>query len=392
MKKELLLKAEETVDNILDDLIELRHSLHKIPEIGYKEFRTSKKIRKKLKEYNIFPQQPYLETDIVCILNPEKTGRNITIRADIDAIPQTELNNFSYKSQTKGMMHACGHDGHAAILLGTAVVLNELKDKLPGSLRILFQPAEECLRGAYKLIDTGVFDKNPPTAVIGLHNLPTYTEGVFYGKAGILTSSVTFFKINIAGKSIHSSTPEKGVDPLITGAQIVNEFDNIINTPDHILHNANLKVCSFYSGTGRNIIPPNALLQGNARCFETEQEKAIPDVLEKTVSEICKKYGAEYELTVEPPMSIVHNDKRLLEYAEKNVIELFGREYWTELQEPYKFSEDFSAYEKLAPTLFLGLGTGIDRPELHTQTFDFNDKIIKKAVMLWVGMVIDLLS
>jgi len=289
------------------------------------------------------------------------------------------------------MMHACGHDGHAAILLGTTIILNRIKEQLPGSVRFLFQPAEEGLRGADFLIEKGLFDKNKPTAVLGFHNFPTATEGIFYGKAGVFTSSVIPFKIKITGKSVHSSTPEEGIDPIMAGTEIVREFSRIVKDPENILFETNLKICKFHSGTAGNVIPPNALLEGTARRYQTDQEEMTPDIIEETVRNICNKYNARYEISITPTMHLINNDSNLVELARKNVTEMFGRRDWVERAEPFKFSEDFSAYNKYCPGLYLCIGTGENRTALHTQTYDFNDNIIKKGVLFWIKMTLDIL-
>jgi amidohydrolase len=389
-KAEIIKHAASIVDNILNDLIEFRHALHKIPEIGLQEYETSNLIRKMLKKNNLSSLPPYLETDVVGLINPEKTQKNVTLRADIDAIPQYELNDFSYKSTRKDMMHACGHDGHSAILLGTTIILEQIKKYLPGSVRYIFQPGEEGLRGAKSLLDKNLFSENKPDAVLGLHNYPTLPEGVFYGKSGTFSSSVTPFKINIIGKSTHSSMPEKGVDPIIVASKIVNEFNRIANDPKDVLFKTNLQVCKFYSGTAINVIPSNALLEGTARCYQTKQVDTIPLTIKNTVADFCNKYNAEYEVTISPALHMIKNNKKLVELAKRNVIEMFGKKFWVDKKTPFKFSEDFSDYHKTFPGLYLCIGAGKNRANLHTQNYDFNDNIIKSAILFWIKMTLDI--
>jgi amidohydrolase len=388
---ELLKEAESIIDDILNVLISFRHSLHEIPEIGFKEYKTSTFIKEALNKNDIPFLPPYLETDVVGLINPDKKNKNVTLRADIDAICQHEKNDFSYKSKTEGMMHACGHDGHAAVLLGTIIVLNKLRQHLPGSVRFIFQPAEEGLNGAGHLVEKGLFKNNKPNAVLGLHNFPTLNEGVFYGKPGVFTSSVTPFKINIIGKSIHSSTPEKGIDPIIIAAEIVREFNRIINDTENILFDTNLKVCKLHSGTACNVIPSNALLEGTARCYEEYQEEQTPMIINSVVEKICEEYKAKFKVQVSSPMQLINNDPALLTQAKKNITEMFGHDNWCDIHEPFKFSEDFSIYHKDFSALYLCIGTGKDRSALHTQTYDFNDNIIKKAILFWIKMTLDIL-
>ena len=390
-KDKLLSRAVSIVDKIIDELIATRQKLHEVPEIGFKEFKTSNIIKETLIKYGIPFLPHYLKTDVVGLINPDKDNKNVTIRADIDAIYQNEENNFSYKSKNEGMMHACGHDGHTSILLGTTIVLNELKQYLPGSVRFIFQPAEEGLNGATHLIRKDLFHKNKPDAVLGLHNYPTLTEGVFYGKPGVFTSSVTPFKINIIGKSIHSSIPEKGIDPILIASEIVNEFNRIINDTENILYDTNIKICKFHSGTACNVIPATALLEGTARCYEEYQEEQTPIIIKKAVNKICKKYKANFDIKVSYPMRLINNDPELINLAEKTITEIFGHNSWCNIKEPFKFSEDFSVYLKDYPGLYLCIGTGSDKPALHTQTFDFNDNIIKKAILFWTKMTLDIL-
>jgi hippurate hydrolase len=388
---EILKEAELIIDDIFNELVSFRHTLHEVPEIGLKEYKTSSLIREALSKYDIPFLPPYIETDVVGLINPDKENVNVTLRADIDAIGQYELNNFPYKSKTEGLMHACGHDGHASILLGTAVVLNKLKQHIPGSVRFIFQPGEEGLNGAEHLVEKGLFQSNKPSAVLGLHNFPTLNEGVFYGKPGVFTSSVTPFKINIIGKSIHSSTPEKGIDPILIATEIVSEFNRIINDTENILFGTNLKVCKFHSGTAGNVIPPNALLEGTARCYEEYQEEQTPMIINSVVEEVCEKYGANFEVKVNSPMRLINNDSKLLKKAKQAVKELFGSDSWYDVNAPFRFSEDFSVYHKDFPGLYLCIGAGKDKAALHTQTYDFNDNIIKKAILFWIKMTLDIL-
>ena len=300
-------------------------------------------------------------------------------------------NAFPYKSKIEGMMHACGHDGHTTVLAGTAIVLYKLKEYLPGSVRCIFQPGEEGLHGAEKLLRTDIFKDNKPSAILGFHNMPGMAENIIIGKTGVITSSITHIKIKILGESVHSSQPELGIDPILTATEIVQKLNNAINTSSHKLHGVNLRICKFHSGTNGNVIPDNAVLEGTARCFDRKLEEIIPTEIEKIVSEICNIYGAEYEVTIPPATPLVFNDKNLFELAKTNAKMLFGSKKWITKDKPYKFSEDFSEFEKVAPSLYLGIGTGIERTTLHTQTFDFNDNIIKNAILFWIKMTFDIL-
>ena len=227
--------------------------------------------------------------------------------------------------------------------------------------------------------------------ILGFHNFPTLSEGVFYGKSGVFTSSVIPFKIKIIGKSIHSSTPENGIDPIITGTEIITEFKRIVTDPENLLYDTNLQVCKFHSGTAANVIPPDALLEGTARSYRQEQEENTPSIIKNIVEEICKKYNAKFEIKISPPMRLIKNNADLLNLAKKNVIEMFGSDSWSDISRPFKFSEDFSAYHKEYPGLYLCVGAGKEKPALHTQTFDFNDNIIKKTILFWIKMTLDIL-
>jgi len=191
---------ETIVAKYLPQIREIRQYLHAHPELSYKEFKTSDFIREQLKNTELEPLPPFLETDTVAFLNKDKAGKNVTLRADIDALPIQEATQCSYKSQNDGIMHACGHDGHIAMLLGAAMVLCEFKDELNGSVRFVFQPAEEGLCGGRDLVNAGALKNPEPNVVFGFHGWPGYKTGQFMSKAGSVTSACDLFTIKIFGK------------------------------------------------------------------------------------------------------------------------------------------------------------------------------------------------
>ena len=223
-------EIETAIDEILPKVIEIRKHLHSNPELSLKEFKTAEFVRKQLAALDLEVLNPFLETDVVALLNKDKKERNVTLRADMDALPITEENNISYCSKNKGVMHACGHDGHTAMLLGTAFILEKFKEELSGSVRFVFQPGEEIVAAGKDLIEKGILNSPKPDAVLAMHGWPGYPVGTLSSKSGNLMAAADFFKITLKGKGGHGSESTPQNNPILVASQIVNELSSLANT------------------------------------------------------------------------------------------------------------------------------------------------------------------
>jgi len=383
---------ETIVAKYLPQIREIRQYLHAHPELSYKEFKTSDFIREQLKNTELEPLPPFLETDTVAFLNKDKAGKNVTLRADIDALPIQEATQCSYKSQNDGIMHACGHDGHIAMLLGAAMVLCEFKDELNGSVRFVFQPAEEGLCGGRDLVNAGALKNPEPNVVFGFHGWPGYKTGQFMSKAGSVTSACDLFTIKIFGKGAHSSTPELGIDPIIISAKIIEALKNIATDRFSPLENVLVSVCKIVSGTASNIIPETAQMEGSARYFNPAYGLKIQKYMKKIIRGICKIYGATFEFDYKLLYIPTINNRTAVDFSEKIATKYFGKHSWTTLERPVMGSEYFSFFIKSYPGAFINIGLGEDSSGLHTNTFDFNDLVLANGVTMFCALALEFLE
>jgi amidohydrolase len=392
MNKSTLTKIEELINEILPEITSIRHHIHKNPEIGLKEFETSKYIREKLKPLNLEILDPFMETDIVAFLNKSKTGKNITLRADIDALPLEEKTGLPYKSQNDGFMHACGHDGHTAMLIGAAIVLEKIKDKLNGSVRFVFQPGEEEVAGGKILVDKGALENPKPDAVLALHGWNGVDEGIFSSKPGAFTSAGDFFKITINGKGGHGASPELTIDPILTIAKIIDSINHITSRKINALDSAVISICHVESGKSSNIIPDSAMIEGTVRFFDPEVGKNIPNLIKQTVKGICDSVGADFEFIYKSPYIPMIIDENIFNFSKNLISEIYGKDKWINLKNPKMGAEDFAYFIKDYPGAMLSLGLGEGHPALHNPHFDFNDKVLKNGIMFFVAATLKFLN
>jgi amidohydrolase len=389
MDKTTLSKIEESIDRILPKIIEIRHHIHQNPEIALKEFKTAEFIREKLEPLKLEILPPFLETDIVAFLNRNKTGKNITLRADIDALPLDEKNDLLYKSKNKGFMHACGHDGHTAMLIGAAMILNDLKDELNGSVRFVFQPGEEVVAGGKKLVEKGALKNPKPDISFALHGWHGLAEGVFSSKPGAFTSAADCFKIIVKGRGGHGASPEETIDPILTIAKVIDGLNHIVSRNISALDSAVISICHVCGGKNSNIIPDSAVLEGTTRYIDPEVGKTIFGLIEQTVKGICDSMGADFDLFYEKPYIPMIIDEKAFNIGKKNIIEIFGENMWLDMLKPEMGAEDFAYFIEDSPGAMFSIGLGEDYPALHNPHFDFNDNILKNGILFFVAVVLD---
>jgi amidohydrolase len=384
-------RINQLIDKYIDKVIKLRHHIHQHPEIGHKEFKTCELIRNTLTKLDIDILPPFLKTDTVAILNREKANKNITLRADIDALPLCENSNLPYSSSIPKMMHACGHDGHTAILLGTAMVLNELKENINGSVRFVFQPAEEGFAGGKDLVEAGAIDNPKADAVLALHGWPGYKTGSINYKSGIWSSACAFIKIKIKGRGAHGARPELSADPILISAKIIDSLYHIPSRSIGALESVIISICQIQSGSYPNIIPETAEMQGTIRFFNMELEPEIKRLVHRVLKSVCDMYDASYELEYKCNYIPMVNDAAFTEFCSNKLTKYFNRDDIVTFDKPLTGSEDFAFFQKKAPGLMFRLGIGENSPELHSNTFDFNDKAIKDGILAFTALTLEYL-
>jgi amidohydrolase len=371
-------------------LVEWRRQIHQKPELGFQEKITAEFIAQKLQNWGIVHQAGIAQTGIVAIIKGEKPGNGkvLAIRADMDALPIQEQNQVPYCSQHDGVMHACGHDGHTAIALGTAYYLNQHRQDFSGTVKIIFQPAEEGPGGAKPMIAAGVL-KNPDVdAIIGLHlwnNLPLGTVGV---RAGALMAAVELFRCTIFGKGGHGAIPHQTVDSVVVAAQIVNALQTIVSRNVNPIDSAVVTVGELHAGTAVNVIADTARMGGTVRYFNPDLAGFFKERIQQIIAGICQSYGASYDLDYIHLYPPVINDTGIAELVRSVAEEVVETPIGIVPECQTMGGEDMSFFLQEVPGCYFFLGSAnpekkLDYPHHHPQ-FDFDETALPMGVEMFV--------
>jgi hippurate hydrolase len=365
-----------------------RQDIHAHPELLYDVHRTAAGVAEKLKAFGCDEVATGLgRTGVVGVIRGrrEASDRVIALRADMDALPIEEANDVAYKSTVPGKMHACGHDGHTAMLLGAAKYLAETRN-FAGTAIVIFQPAEEGGAGAKAMIDDGLMDRFRIGEVYGMHNFPGLPVGEFSIRPGPLMAAADLVTIEIEGKGGHAARPHLAVDTVLVGAQIINQIQSVVSRNVDPLQAAVVSICMFHAGTTDNVIPQTAQLRGTARSLTPE----VRDLLEKRLHEIvegtAKLYGATAKLTYTRGYPVTRNHEEQTAFAASVASEIVGRERVTTDMPPVMGAEDFSFMLQARPGAFIFVGNG-DSAGLHHPAYNFNDEVIPIGTSYWVRLV-----
>lgn len=350
----------------LGKIVEIRRELHQNPEIGFHEFKTAALIKKELDKLGISYKREIAKTGVVGLIEGKYPGKTVLLRADMDALPIHEETDCEYKSKIPGMMHACGHDGHVAGLLGAAMILNELKDEISGNIKLVFQPAEEGPGGAKPMIEEGILENPKVDAAFGCHLWPSYPSGKIIFKEQEMMAHPTAFEIEIQGVGGHGSLPEKTVDPIIVGCQAIINFQNIISRNISTLTPAVLSCCSIKSGEAGNVIPDTLTIKGTIRTFDENLTAEILERMDQILKGLTLAYNAKYKFDIDRMYPILINDKNLFDIAKKSLTEALGEENIVILEKSLMGSEDFSYFGKNIPSNFFLIGAKDDQEEIET--------------------------
>jgi amidohydrolase len=386
-------KIRADILDMKSSLVQWRRDFHRFPELGFKEKRTANAIAEKLTAWGIPHQTGIAQTGIVATIAGTKKGNNkvLAIRADMDALPIQEENIISYKSQIDGLMHACGHDGHTAIAIGTAKYLWENRDRFSGTVKIIFQPAEEGPGGAKPMIEAGVLENPRVDALIGLHlwnSLPLGTVGV---RAGALMAATEFFHCKIFGRGGHGALPHQTIDSILVAAQVVNTIHTIVSRNVSPIESAVISIGEFHAGTATNIIADSARISGTVRFFNPEVGVKLTLRLEEAIAGVCAAHGATYELKYTKLYPPVINDYAIAELV-RSVAE-------TVIETPAGIvpecqtmgGEDVSFFLEAVPGCYFFLGSanpdkGLAYPHHHPR-FNFDETALATGVEIFARCV-----
>lgn len=346
---------------------------HKHPELSYEEYGTTQKIREILTEARIEILPYKLDTGLVAIVRGEKPGPVRALRCDIDALPIEEKTDLDYKSENVGVMHACGHDMHITVGLGCAMLLQDNKADLKGSVKIIFQPAEESSIGALKILETDVMED--VECVWGIHADPTNDAGVIAIREGYVTAAVDRFVITVKGVGCHGAHPDDGIDPIPVSAAIIQSLQSIVSRNVNAFHPSLISVTRVSAGTTWNVIPDKAVMEGTVRTMEREDrilyERRLREIAEMT----AKAYGAEADVEWIAGCPATYNDRDMVRLCEKKAMEM-GLP--TAVEESSLGGDDFAFYEEKIPGCYIKIGTGVGHP-IHHPEFMVNPDMLYSA-------------
>ena len=389
--------VSNSINQMFEEMKAWRQELHSIPEIGLEEYETSKYIKSKLSEFNIEFKDGYANTGIVARVKGSQgeSDKSIGLRADFDALPMPEKNEFEHKSTNEGMMHACGHDGHTSMLLGAAKYLSENND-FDGSVYFIFQPGEEGFAGGQKMIQDGMFDDFKIDEVYALHNWPELPIGAIGVNSGPMMAAVDEFDIVVKGRGGHAAIPQLAIDPVVIASQIVLAVQTIVSRSTDPVDKALISITKINGGTAYNVIDDSVKLGGTIRTFKPETRSFFEKKLKEISSGIAKANGAEAEvdfhLTNKYPPTI--NSKKESEFAANVAKKVFGDSQVDTDIDPSMGGEDFSYLLEKKPGAYLYIGQGDDnhKAHLHTTKYDFNDNLLPVGVNYWVELVKEFFS
>jgi hippurate hydrolase len=374
------------VADLHDEITEWRRDLHAHPELQYDVHRTAGSVSERLKSFGCDDVVAGIgRTGVVGVIRGRKPGAKVIgMRADMDALPIEEATTVAYKSTVPGKMHACGHDGHTAMLLGAAKYLAETRN-FAGTAVVIFQPAEEGGAGARAMMDDGLFDRFGIEEVFGMHNYPGMPIGQFAIRSGPMMASTDTIGIDLEGVGGHAAWPHFGVDTVLVGAQIVNQLQSIVARNVDPLHAAVISICMFQAGHTDNVIPQQAKLRGTARALSPK----VRDLLQKRVREVvegtARVYGAKAELTYTTGYPVLVNEERKTAFAAGVAREVAGKDKVNTDCAPLMGAEDFAFMLQERPGAFIYIGNG-NSAQLHNPAYDFNDEAIPVGTSYWVRL------
>ena len=375
-----------SISQMKEEMTKWRQDLHQIPELGFEEFKTSEFIENKLKEWGVKHSTKIGKTGIVAQIIGVKgnSKASIGLRADIDALPIEELNDFNYKSKNKGVSHKCGHDGHTSMLLGAVKYLSE-NPNFNGVVNFIFQPAEEGQGGARVMIEEGLFKKFPMEQVFGMHNWPEVEKGKFSICSGPIMAGANTIQIKITGFGGHAAMPHQTIDPIIVGSHIVTALQTVSSRTINPMDNIVLSITQFHAGTTHNIIPNEVFLEGSLRTLSDSTKETAVKKIDEIVKNIAKGFSAEAEFSIDKGYPVTVNSEKETEVVSNVASELVGNNNVNSSMTPIMGSEDFSFMLNTIPGAYICIGQkdkNHNKP-VHNAEYDFNDDILTLGTTYW---------
>jgi amidohydrolase len=381
------MKIDSRITALHSEITSIRHDIHANPEPGFEETRTADLVARHLEALGMNVHRGLGKTGVVGSLKCGTSDRAVGLRADMDCLVMDELNTFDHKSTIDGCMHACGHDGHTAMLLGAAQHLAETKN-FDGTVHFIFQPAEEGLGGGREMVNDGLFDLFPVDGVYGMHNMPGYPVGQFAIVPGPMMASSDSFHLTISGVGGHGAWPHEAVDPVLVAGEIIVALQSIISRTINPMEAAVVGVSQIHAGSANNVIPDEAKLSGTVRTFSVEMQDHIDARMQRIIDGICQAHGAKADFFFERRYPPTVNHEAETEIAASVARGLVGENNVVSRGLPQLGGEDFSfmLLERPGAYIFIGNGDGEGGCMVHNPHYDFNDEIIPLGIAYWTNL------
>lgn len=376
---------------LADEVITIRRDLHAHPELGFRETRTAGIVAERLRTLGYEVHDGIATTGVVGMLRGGEPGRTIMLRADMDALPLREERDHAYRSQNDGTMHACGHDGHVAMLLGAATLLAQRRAEIAGTVALVFQPAEEGLGGAQAMVEEGLIDRFGIERAYGLHLFSKYPTGVLAFREGPLYASSDSIEIEIQGVGGHGSAPHEAIDPIYTAAEFITSVQQVVSRKVDPLQPAVVTIGAIHGGTTHNVIPRTCTMLGTVRAFDDGVRAAMPERIENVLRACCAAAGASYDYRYLWRYPVTANDAAQTQYARALAERVVGPARVVEAA-MLMGAEDFSFYAQRVPSTFFQLGCS-GGPESahphHSSYFDIDERALKTGVAMMTALGLD---
>lgn len=372
--------VRKIVREVYPQIRALRRDIHKHPEIAYEEVRTARKVSAHLKKLKVPHRTKVGKTGIVALIKGGRRGKCIALRADMDALVLEEKTRVPYRSVNPGRMHACGHDGHTANLVGVAHVLSRLREHIRGSVKLIFQPAEEGGAGARAMLADGVFLKPKPDVIYALHADAKSPVGSIAASPGPTAAAADFFTVTVRGKGCHAAHPHKGIDPIVISAAVIQALQTISSRRTHPADPVVVTLATIQGGSASNIIPDEVTMRGTIRTYDRGLRRRVPRQIRKLAEGVARAMGGSAEVHHTFNYPPVINDAEPCEFLRKLGIELLGRKN-VHGRRAEMGGEDFAFYLEEAPGVFFWLGVGKERGPLHASSFNFDDRALKTGIL-----------
>jgi hippurate hydrolase len=372
------------------ELVALRRDLHRHPELAFEETRTADVVARALESYGLPIHRGLAGTGVVASLRAGTSSRAIGLRADMDALPLQELNGFEHASSHAGRMHACGHDGHTAMLLAAARHLAATR-RFDGTVHFIFQPAEESAGGGRVMVEQGLFERFPVDAVYGMHNMPGLPAGRFAMREGAIMAGVDLFDLRVIGRGGHAAFPHRAVDTVLVQAQIVTALQSLVSRNVDPLDNAVVSLTKVHGGEAYNILPEEVVLSGCIRYFTADVQQQLRTGIERVARGVAEAFGARVEYDYQYGYPATVNTSREMQAAARAAASLVGEGAVDTNVAPVMGAEDFAYMLQARPGAYILLGNGGEGETggcmLHNPRYDFNDAVLPVGASYWVRLV-----